>query len=165
MIENFIDIQNIDRKHIKEIEEAASDIFKSLDYRKQKEYTQHGTTSVLKHEILVCIECLKIADKMENINRKLLIRAALLHDYFGYDWHDGIHGGPKHAFGHANFAANNALKDFKISKKEENIIRSHMFPLGLEVPKSKEAWILFMADKSSALQETVIPRIQKVTNR
>ena len=40
-----------------------------------------------------------------------------------------------------------------LSEKENNIIRSHMFPLAKEFPKSKEALIVGCADKSVAFYE------------
>ena len=40
-----------------------------------------------------------------------------------------------------------------LSKKEENIIASHMFPLGEVKPNCKEAWIVTNVDKSVACYE------------
>jgi len=40
---------------------------------------------------------------------------------------------------------------FNLNKKEENIIKGHMFPFG--IPKSKEAWIVSFVDKYIAVFE------------
>ena len=43
----------------------------------------------------------------------------------------------------------------QISEKESNIIKNHMFPLSLGLPKSKLAWILILVDKFCAFTETL----------
>ncbi|MCI6216072.1 MAG: hypothetical protein MR659_03160 [Mollicutes bacterium] len=53
---------------------------------------------------------------------KSLVRGALLHDYFLYDWHDKKNRLPHHAYKHPLYALKNAKKDFDISKTEANII-------------------------------------------
>lgn len=45
----------------------------------------------------------------------------------------------------------NAQKYFELNKKERDIISNHMFPVGL--PRSYEAWVTTIADKSLALTE------------
>ena len=83
-----------------------------------------------------------------------MIKAALLHDYFLYDWHDKDH--PKlHGFRHATIAAKNAKRDFGLTKKEYKAIRSHMFPVNLRLPTSREALILTLADKYCAARESI----------
>ena len=44
------------------------------------------------------------------------------------------------------------MRTFQISAREEEAIRSHMFPLG-PMPKNKEAWIITLADKVCATME------------
>lgn len=158
MIDLESEFPKLNKKHLKEIEETALEILDSDLYQKTKKYMQHGDVSVYEHSIMVCCRCLHYADKAKNeVDRKLLIKAALLHDYFCYDWHidKDKSGGKKHAWRHPSIAAENALKDFGLTKKEENAIRSHMWPLGKDsLPKTKEAWILLVADKDSAFKET-----------
>jgi uncharacterized protein len=105
---------------------------------------------------------LSVAEKSLEISRKLhikvdaesMVKVALLHDYFLYDWHDKNH--PKlHGFRHATIAANNAMRDFGLTKKEYRAIRTHMFPLNLRLPTSREAFILTLADKYCATLETI----------
>lgn len=158
MVDLKKEFPNINPKYLDEIEEYALDIINFEDFIKQKEYIQHGSTSVYEHCILVTCKALEIADQKKfSINRKKLCRAALLHDYFKYDWHiyGKTHSITKlHGFYHPSYAAENAKKDFNIDDLEENAIRSHMWPLGFAFPHSKEAWILTMADKNCALFET-----------
>ena len=158
MSELVKEFPNLDIKHLTEIEEAASDVLFSSSYQKLKIYMQHGDVSVYEHSIMVACRCLYYADKSKDkIDRKLLIKSALLHDYFCYDWHTDKDksGGKKHAWRHPAIAADNAIKDYGLTDKEENAIRSHMWPLGKKsLPRSKEAWILLIADKDSAFKET-----------
>lgn len=153
------DYPNLNPKYLKQIEKLASDIINNEEYLKQKDYIQHGNTSIYDHCIIVTCKCLEIVENRKlDVDVKKLVRAALLHDYFKYDWHhyskkNKLH--KLHGYYHPTYASENASKDFGISKLEENAIKSHMFPLGFDFPHSKEAWILTIADKSCALKETL----------
>lgn len=155
----------LNQNYLSELELYASDILNYKDYLKHKEYMQHGCVSVYEHCIFVACKALEIVDTHNlSIDRKQLIRAALLHDYFKYDWHsyakeNGMHR--LHGVHHPRIAAENANKDFSITKLEDNAIRSHMWPLGSAFPKSLEAWVIFFADKNCATIETITMRKTK----
>ena len=126
-----------------------------------KSFTQHGMTSVFEHTISVAKYSLKMANVLEKfgakIDRRSLVRGAILHDYFLYDWHH--HDGRWHGFTHSDSAARNAAEDFDISPREENIIKSHMWPLTLRhLPRSREAAIVCIADKLCSAKETLFQR-------
>ena len=90
------------------------------------------------------------------VNPYELIRGALLHDYFLYDWHDREHEHRRpHGFYHPGAALENARRDFTLTRREENIIRRHMFPLTAVPPKYLEAWLVCVVDKICSLRETV----------
>jgi uncharacterized protein len=124
-------------------------------YLQTKNFMQHGNVSVYDHSISVAEASLKISKKLHlKVNKESLIKGALLHDYFLYDWHDKNH--PKlHGFRHAKIAAENAKRDFGLTKKEYKMICSHMFPLGWRLPTSKEALVLTLADKYCATKESL----------
>ena len=86
-----------------------------------------------------------------------LIRGALLHDYFLYDWHDGK-GRHFHGFTHPGCAKRNAEMDYTLSPRVKNIIARHMFPLTPVPPTCTEAWIVCIADKICAIEETLFKR-------
>lgn len=136
-------------------------ITSSEKYLRTKKYVQHGDFTVYDHSVYVCSTCFKLAKKLHlKIDRESLAKAALLHDYFLYDWHDKNH--PRlHGFRHAKIAAENAKRDFGLTEKEYKIIRSHMFPMGTKIPSSKEALILCLADKYCATRETVKGHLPK----
>ena len=121
-----------------------------------KNYIQHGNTTVYHHCVFVAYTSCKIANKFNlNVDKSSLIRGALLHDYFLYDWHDKNKPVKFHGFKHPRIALENATEDFTLTKKEKDIILHHMFPLNLTPPASKEAWIICLADKICATAETL----------
>ena len=139
---------------------------KELDEQGRMKYTQkymqHSDISVYKHCISVAYTSVELADRLAwNVNRRELIRGALLHDYFLYDWHEKNAGHRFHGFIHAGRALQNARKDFKLTIREENIILRHMFPLNVVPPMCKEAWLVCLADKICVSKETVAGRIHR----
>ena len=121
-----------------------------------KGFRQHGRHSVYDHCVNVARESLHIADKLGlKVDRKSLVRGALLHDYFLYDWHEPDPKRPNHAFHHARMAWENARRDYALNPTEEDIIRHHMFPVVPVPPRTTEGWIVNAADKACALKETM----------
>ncbi len=150
------------RKKIQEIlNNHGHEILLSSTFHKTRDYIQHGDMTVYEH-------CMNVAERAIKINRALrakcqerdLVRGALLHDYFLYDWHiDGKDKGnvhPKlHGFYHPSTALKNASRDFDLSPREKDIIKKHMWPLTIVPPLCREAWIVTMADKYCSLMETM----------
>ncbi len=134
---------------------AFQEITGSKKYKRTKELRQHGNVTVFEHSLSVAETSLKISKMLHiKVDEESMVKVALLHDYFLYDWHDKNH--PKmHGFRHASFAADNAMRDFGLTEKEYKAIRSHMFPLNLRIPTSREAFILTLADKYCAASETI----------
>ena len=83
-----------------------------------------------------------------------MVRGALLHDYFLYDWHDPDNLRPLHGFTHPGEALRMALEEFELNDVERNVIHRHMFPLTPIPPRYREAVLVSMADKVSAVLET-----------
>lgn len=128
----------------------------------QKKHFQHGSTTVFEHSVNVAMISLKISKKLRiRVDKNELIRGALLHDYFLYDWHNKDKSHSWHGFRHSNTALKNAREDFNLSRTEENIISRHMFPLTLRPPMCKEAWIVCIADKYCALRESIPSKTDK----
>lgn len=145
------------KDYYKYINYYGKDILKSKKVKSQKQFIQHGNVSVYDHTYSVAVLSLYLADKLNiNVDEKSLVRGALLHDYFLYDWHVKDKSHRLHGYTHANTALKNAKRDFKINKIEENMIKCHMFPLNLfSIPKYKEAKILCICDKLCAISETL----------
>jgi len=138
-----------------------NDILLSPNMQREKLFLQHGTVSVYEHSFAVARLCLVMAFSLHiQIDERSLVRGALLHDYFLYDWHIPDRTHRWHGFTHARCALENALKEFPLGKIEKDMIETHMFPLGLNVPRYRESFIICIADKICASCETlsVMPR-------
>lgn len=125
-----------------------------------KAFYQHGFTSVYKHSLHVAYGSCLMAERCHlPVDYKKLIRGAFLHDYFLYDWHDREHNHKRpHGFYHPSAALKNAMEDFDLSWKEQNIIKRHMFPLTVIPPGCLEAWIVCCVDKVCSTRETFYRR-------
>ena len=142
----------------RQIRQAGSDILESANFLKTREHIQHGTVTVHAHCINVAKHSLMLADRLKvRTKRRELIRGALLHDYFLYDWHDKDHINPfkLHGFFHPGRALKNATRDFELTEREKDIIRKHMWPMTIIPPMCREAWIVTAADKWVSLKETL----------
>lgn len=146
------------RKFYRLLKENASDILHSENFQKTRHHIQHGTMPVYRH-------CLDVARQSIQINKALglgcserdLIRGALLHDYFLYDWHDKNRENYQklHGFSHPGIALKNARKEYHLTRREEDIIKKHMWPLTVVPPLCREAWVVTAADKYCSLLETL----------
>ena len=126
------------------------------EVQRMREFIQHGDVTVFDHCIAVAEYSCRIAEFLHlSVNRKVLIRGALLHDYFLYDWHNPDNGHRLHGFSHPYTSLKNAKRDYSITKREADIIVKHMFPLTIVPPQTKEAWIVCLADKICAGEETI----------
>ena len=138
------------------VNKVGADILNSNGMALEKGFIQHGNVSVYEHSLSVAVMCLRIKKYLPfKVNTRSLVRGALLHDYFLYDWHVADKSHKWHGFRHARSSWKNARRDFALNAVEENMILSHMFPLNLSVPKYRESVILCIADKICALSETV----------
>ena len=145
-----------ERELRQEIRAAAPDILRSKNFRSTRSHVQHGNMTVNDHSMNVAKCSLAISEKLHiPCEKKELIRGALLHDYFLYDWHEKDDSHRWHGFSHARVALKNAKKDFQLGEIEQDVIRKHMFPLNLKPPKYKESALVCLADKLSALEETI----------
>ena len=141
------------------LKKHASDILESDNFRSTKQHLQHGSMTVHKHCMDVARYSLLLNKKLGlNCNKHDLIRGALLHDYFLYDWHDKEYLSQRkrlHGFWHPGIALRNAEKEYELNDTQREIIRKHMWPLTVVPPTCREAWVVTAADKYCSLMETV----------
>lgn len=146
----------------KKLKEHAEDILESEKFRSTRDYVQHGTIPVHRHCIDVAKQSLLISRFLHlPVREKEMIRGALLHDYFLYDWHDREREdykkqhGSLHGFYHPGIALKNASRDYDLTPREKDIIKKHMWPMTVIPPKCTEAWVVTFADKYCSLLETL----------
>ena len=131
------------------------DILRSDGMQQEREYMQHGSVSVYRHSVSVAYLSLYLARRWDiSVDERALIRGALLHDYFLYDWHVPDPAHRWHGFHHAQKALENAARDFHLGPIERDIIKKHMFPLNLAAPRYRESVLVCVADKICAVGET-----------
>lgn len=141
----------------KQVKEVLTELEQNGRFRQQQKFCQHGRTTVYEHSVQVACMSLALAERFHiKVNRRSLIRGALLHDYFLYDWHKPERWHRLHGFRHPEIAWENAKSDFRLNHIEENIIRRHMFPVTPIPPMCTEAWVVCLADKYCAVRETVM---------
>ena len=134
------------------------EILASPGMQREKRFVQHGDKSVFDHSVAVALCCLALADCFRlPVDRRALVRGALLHDCFLYDWHIPAREHRFHGFTHPGRALRNAERDFALGRIERSMIRTHMFPLTPCPPTCREGVLLCVADKLCAAQETLTP--------
>lgn len=125
-----------------------------------RDFVQHGDVSCLEHSIYVSYNSYLICRRL-GLDCGSAARAGLLHDFFLYDWHaqkpyKGLHG-----FMHPYIALQNANKYFSLNEIEKDIIKKHMWPLTLRLPRYKETLVVLLVDKYCAAMEVLTWRCSK----
>jgi uncharacterized protein len=144
-------------KNAVSFEELTSDILGSDIFRKSLDFIQHGKISVYAHSVAVARLSFSIGILLNIKDLRGLTRAALLHDFFLYDWHDEWK--LDHGFTHPVTATKNAKTYFNVSEKEYSLILSHMWPFTFfHPPRYREGWIICLADKIRSIHETLFCR-------
>lgn len=145
------------------LEEIIAFLSENTRFDETKNFIQHGNTSVYTHVISVAKKSIEIAEKYNlKVDMDSMIRGALLHDYFLYDWHDGKRERWIHGFTHPMKAYKNAKSEINLNRLERDIIIKHMFPLTIIPPKYLESWIVTYSDKYVSAVETLSSRFVKV---
>lgn len=131
--------------------ELTKDILSNSEFNKLKKELHHGITRY-EHTFRVAKWTYKVCKlfNMKSINTTT--RAALLHDFYTNKDTEGNSSIKKLAI-HPDIALNNALKYFELDELGQDIIKTHMFPCNLNIPKYKESWLVTCVDKTVATYE------------
>jgi uncharacterized protein len=140
-------------------DEYAKDILAHDIFLETKKIYSHGSITIHDHSIAVAELAFSMAENISNIDKRCIVRAGLLHDFFLYEWHlPGIRY-IFHGWKHPAIAAKKARAIFNISDKEYSCIKTHMWPwTPFDIPLCREGWIISLSDKIIALKETVFCR-------
>ena len=128
----------------------AKDIIEKDKFKSLKNEPHHGL-SRYDHVLRVAKNTYRIS-KILKMDYVSATRGALLHDYFNDSDYQNTKGLRKGSI-HPVIALNNARREYFLNQKEENIIVSHMYPLGDVKPNCKESWVVSSVDKSVAIYE------------
>ncbi len=132
------------------------------DFLRLKQFRHHGNISIYTHVIKVAYLSYVYAIKhKKRVNLKELIRAALFHDLYFYDWHDKHNGVHLHGLFHPKKAIKNAKRLFQINKREQRHMAHHMFPLTLIPPTTREGWLICIFDKVAAKSDYKALKLKK----
>lgn len=146
---------------------ATGGVYDCEEVQGLKQYVQHADITRLQHITSVAYISFLVSKKL-GLDVNAASKGAVLHDLFYYDWHakdDGSHR--LHGYRHPGFALKNARKlcGNNLSKKEEDIIYKHMWPLTVIPPRYAESFIVSMADKYCATMEVIIGAVPRIAER
>ena len=131
-----------------------NNILDNDEFVKIKTIEHHGI-SRYDHSLKVSYYSYKIA-KVLHLDYEQTAVGGLLHDFFLSPENRTQKERLKSVFTHPKQAVAMARTQFELTKKEEDMIRSHMFPINLSVPKYAESWIVSLVDKCVATNEFAI---------
>lgn len=147
--------------------EIVKPIIEHPEIQRRKTFVHHESCSVYDHCLAVSILSYTWA-KYLGWDYRCAAIGGLLHDFYDEPWQDENHKlrdkgkklREKHGFVHARQAAKNARRYFPeyVDEKVDNIIRRHMFPLNITLPKYRESWLVSAADKYTSLDVLKKPK-------
>ena len=149
----------LDEQRKLQLEEIYNTLLNDEKVLKMKDIPMHFGSNCYEHSFKVAKLAMKRALRHKSVNLEALLIAAIFHDYYLYDWHISDYGHGLHGFSHSNTAKKNAIEHFGIGERTQRVIESHMWPLTLtKLPRSREAWIVCIADKFVSTKETLLCR-------
>ena len=163
-LRNFISPISLEEKKITEIEflNAARPLLENPALRALSQFDHHRGKTRLAHVKEVAYLSF-LWGKRLSLDCNAIVRGALLHDLFYYDW---LHEGPRfHGFRHHNIALKNARKVTCLSKKEEDIIKKHMWPLTIIPPFYMESLLVSLIDTFCSARDYINFKEHKKTRK
>lgn len=141
---------HVDKDYLK----IVNPILRHDQVQEMRKFMHHGYVDCLSHSIQVSYMAYRIGKKFK-LDYEALARAGMLHDFYLYDWHikgdrQGLHG-----FTHAETALANANHHFNLSDMEQDIIKRHMWPLNIGMPKYKESLVMMLTDRYCTVMESL----------
>lgn len=131
---------------------------------RMKEIEMHRGSNCYIHSFKVAKLAIKRCQRHHRIDIDpfTVLFAAILHDYYLYDWRKDRSKMKNHMSSHPYVAAENAVKDFGIHEPVKKAIQTHMWPVNItDYPRSMEATIISNADKAIYIREICCSRRYK----
>jgi uncharacterized protein len=131
-------------------EAVARPLLERPEVARLSRYRHHLATTRLEHVDEVAYLSY-LWGKRLGLDCNAIVRGALLHDLFYYDW---LTEGPRlHGLRHPRIALENARRLTDLSAVEEDIIIKHMWPLTVVPPLYPESFIVSAADTVCAVRD------------
>ena len=124
-------------------------IAENEEFLKTKDIKHHGLTRYDHSRRVAYFSYL--VTKFLRLDYKETTEAAMLHDFFTTEvqYDNAIFKLRRHP----NHAVENSKKYFKLSDKQVDIIKTHMFPVTFTPPKYLESWIVDIVDDVVSIYE------------
>ena len=164
LLKNIISPKSLEEKETIELEfiNIAETLLENSALRALSQFDHHRGKTRLEHVREVAYLSFQWGRRL-SLDCNAIVRGALLHDLFYYDW---LHEGPRfHGFRHHNIALKNAHKVTCLSKKEEDIIKKHMWPLTVIPPVYMESLIVSVIDTFCSARDYIDFKEHKKTKK
>lgn len=138
-----------------EYNQIVSSILTTKEFSETMSQIKHHNSTRLNHLLKVSYYSYKIS-KYLRLDYEEVARAGLLHDFYLDSVCEQETLKDKvllYTTRHPQAAVENSKKFFHLSEKEEDIIRTHMFPIDVKIPKYAESWIVSFVDKGISTAE------------
>jgi len=124
-------------------------ILEMKEFQKLKDVSHHGSNR-FDHSLRVAYFSYKIT-KFFHLNYQEATIAALLHDFFI----DEVDNNQMllRLRRHPNHALENAKRIWNLSPLQEDVIKTHMFPITFIPPKYLESWVVDIVDDGASIYE------------
>ncbi len=137
----------------KEYIEIVNDIINNHEFKKLNDYKHHSGKR-FNHCIRVSYYSYLLSKKLK-LDYKASARAGVLHDFFLVNNQSiAIKERINVLVNHPLLALENSKKYFTLSDLEQDIIKSHMFPINIfMIPKHRESWLVNFIDDLCSIYE------------
>ena len=131
-------------------EDLIADINNNKKYLELKKEFHHGINRYT-HSVRVAKVTYKLSKKL-GLDYASATRGAMLHDFFKNEEYGNVKG-LKTAKVHPFIACFNAMQEFELNDIEQDVIKSHMYPINTNTPSYKESWLVNYVDQAVSLYE------------
>ena len=146
----------IDLQTKQELENLYQEFLNNELILKMKDIPMHRGSNCYMHSFRVAKRAVHKAIKRKGVDVEAVLVAAVLHDYYLYDWRKDRSKRKGHGKNHPKIASANASRDFDIPPEVKEVIETHMWPFNFkQYPHSREAKLVANADNFVATVEAL----------
>ena len=145
--------------HESEFMDIAGTLIEHPVIQRLADFRHHRDKTRLDHSVEVAWYSFLLSRRL-SLDCNATVRGALLHDLFFYDW---LREGPRlHGFRHPWISLRNAREVTILSKREEDIIIKHMWPLTIIPPWRPESWVVCLVDTYCTIKDYIAGERKKL---